>query len=257
VPRCPGGPASPRRALLDRDLATLAQLEVWARWCSLGQYLEVPVSRHSENLPTSSWADPHIVDRYLARMSGLEPRAAGEEVLATLLPELPRSVLDLGCGDGRLTALVLEQRPGVEDIVAVDSSPAMLGYARRRFTGEPRVTIQEWNLADPLTPLGRFDVVVAGFSIHHLDDQRKKCLFSEVARQLNPDGLFANLEVVASATPELHRQFLDLIGRAEDDPEDRLANVEDQLRWMREAGLTQVDCLWRWRGFALLAGRAN
>jgi len=70
------------------------------------------------------------------------------------------------------------------------------------------------------------------------------------------DGTFANLEVVASATPELHRQFLDLIGRAEDDPEDRLAPVEDQLRWMRRAGLTQVDYFWRWRGFALLAGGA-
>jgi hypothetical protein len=57
-----------------------------------------------------------------------------------------------------------------------------------------------------------------------------------------------------SATPELHRQFLNLIGRAEDDPEDRLSPIEDQLRWMRQAGLTQVDCLWRWRGFALMAG---
>ncbi len=151
---------------------------------------------------------------------------------------------------------MLDQRPGVEEVVAVDASAAMLGHARSRFAGDQRVAVREWNLDDPLTPLGAFDVVIAGFSIHHLEDGRKKALFGEIARQLNPDGLFANLEVVASATPELHRQFLDLIGRAENDPEDRLAGVEDQLRWMREAGLSQVDCLWRWRGFALLAGRA-
>jgi len=132
----------------------------------------------------------------------------------------------------------------------------MLGYARNRFDGNHRVDVREWSLDEPLTPLGSFDVVVAGFSIHHVDNRRKRDLFSEVAQQLNDDGVFANLEVVASATPELHRQFLDLIGRADDDPEDRLASVESQLLWMRQAGLSQVDCLWRWRGFALLVGRS-
>jgi tRNA (cmo5U34)-methyltransferase len=99
--------------------------------------------------------------------------------------------------------------------------------------------------------------VIAGFSIHHVEDERKRILFSEIAQQLTGHGLFANLEVVASATPELHRQFLELIGRADDDPEDRLSPIDDQLVWMREAGLTQVDCLWRWRGFALLTGRSG
>jgi len=133
----------------------------------------------------------------------------------------------------------------------------MLGYARDRFNGDHRVHVREWSLDDPLTPLGSFDVVVAGFSVHHVEDLRKQVLFSEIAAQLSDDGVFANLEVVASATPELHRQFLNLIGRSDDDPEDRLAPVEAQLLWMREAGLSQVDCLRRWRGFALLVGHAR
>jgi SAM-dependent methyltransferase len=190
-------------------------------------------------------------------MGGVAPRAAGEAVLVSVLPDAPRSVLDLGCGDGRLAALVVEHRPGIERVVAVDSSPGMLGHARDRFGGDDRVSVREWDLEDPLTPLGRFDVVVAGLSIHHLGDERKRGLFAEVADQLTDGGVFANLEVVASATPELHCEFLELIGRPDDDPEDQLAPVEAQLRWMREAGLTQVDCLWRWRGFALLVGRSR
>jgi tRNA (cmo5U34)-methyltransferase len=203
-----------------------------------------------------TWSDPERVDHYLNRIGGLAPRAAGEEVLVSVLPDSPRSVLDLGCGDGRLAALVLEHRPFVEHLVAVDSSPVMLGYARDRFSDDQRVDVRQWNLDDPLTSLGSFDVIVAGFSIHHVEDQRKRELFGEVAGQLADNGVFANLEVVASATPELHRQFLNLIGRPDDDPEDRLAPVEAQLDWMREAGMSQVDCLWRWRGFALLVGHS-
>jgi hypothetical protein len=45
-------------------------------------------------------------------------------------------------------------------------------------------------------------------------------------------------------------------GGVADDPEDRLASVEDQVRWMADAGLVDADCLWRWRGFALLVGDA-
>lgn len=118
------------------------------------------------------------------------------------------------------------------------------------------MSVLPWDLADSIETFGAFDVILSGFAIHHLEDERKQTLFAEVVRQLRPGGLFANLEVVASATPELHEEFLSLIGRQADDPEDRLADVGSHLRWMREAGLSQVDCLWRWRGFALLVGRA-
>jgi SAM-dependent methyltransferase len=163
-------------------------------------------------------------------------------------------VLDLGCGDGRLSALVLEHRPSVDEVVGIDISEPMLELARQRFEDDDRVDVQRGDLRDPIAGLGTFDVIVSGFAIHHLTDARKQSLFVEVAEQLTPGGSFANLEVVASATPERHAEFLAAIGRTADDAEDRLAPVEDQLAWMRDAGLTNVDCLWRWRGFALLVG---
>ncbi len=203
-----------------------------------------------------TWNDPAKTEEYLGRIAVSAPRLAGETALREVVPTSPSAALDLGCGDGRLAALVLEERPAIERILAVDVSPPMLSAARQRFAHEPRVEVRDWDLRDPITPLGQVDLVVSGFAIHHVDDRRKRALFAEIARQLRPGGVFANLEVVASPTPELHAAFRAAIGRAQDDPEDVLAPVEAQLDWMREANLVQVDCLWKWRGFALLVGEA-
>ncbi len=204
--------------------------------------------------PMGAWDDPRRVEEYVARVGQLPPRLAGEAMLVEALPGAPRRVLDLGCGDGRLTTLVLEHRPGIEAVVAVDSSPPMLRLARERFADDPRVAVVEGDLRDPIDRFGDFDVIVSGFAIHHLDDDRKEQLYAEVAGALLPGGVFANLEVVASPTPELHATFRCAIGRTADDPEDQLVPVEAQLAWMRGGGLRQVDCLWKWRGFALLTG---
>ena len=206
--------------------------------------------------PTGGWSDETQVAWYVERIGRLEARRAGEQVLVEALPADPRRVADLGCGDGRLSALVLAHRPHVEAVVAVDCSAPMLARARDRFAGDQRVEVATWDLGDPITALGHFDLIVSGFAIHHLEDQRKRELLGEAADQLTAGGVFANLEVVASATPRRHAEFLTAIGRTADDPEDRLATVADQLAWMQAAGLQQVDCLWRWRGFALLVGEA-
>ena len=205
--------------------------------------------------PTGGWHDPEQVEWYLGRIGRLEARQAGERMVVELLPPAPRRVLDLGCGDGRLSELVLSARPGVEEIVGVDSSPPMIELARERFQLEPRVTVVDGDLRDPITRWGPFDLVVSGFAIHHLEDRRKRELFAEAAELLGPGGTFVNLEVVASASAARHAEFLAAIDRTADDPEDRLATVEDQLAWMRDAGFVDADCLWRWRGFAVLAGQ--
>jgi tRNA (cmo5U34)-methyltransferase len=132
----------------------------------------------------------------------------------------------------------------------------MLGLARERFAGESAVEIVEHDLDQPLPPLGRFDVVVSTFAIHHCVDARKRALYGEVFAVLDPGGRFLNLEHVDSPTPALHEAFLAAIGKtpAEDDPSNKLVAVETQLAWLREIGFTNVDCFWKWREVALLAG---
>jgi tRNA (cmo5U34)-methyltransferase len=203
----------------------------------------------------TSWSDPAKAEEYVERIATVPQRLAGEAALAEFVPPAPRRALDLGCGDGRLIRLVLDHRPGIQEVVGVDNSPPMLERARADFAGDARVSVHGGDLREPLGALGRFDLVTSGFAIHHLVDARKRSLFAEVVARLEPGGTFANLEVVESATPELDAAFTAAIGKPGGDPEDQLAPVEAQLDWMRAAGLVQVDCMWKWRGFALMVGQ--
>jgi len=205
--------------------------------------------------PVNLWSESAWAQRYLRERDDIPHRMEGFAAMMELLPAAPRRVLDLGTGDGYTLGLVRSVYPGVEG-VGVDFSAEMLGRARDRFAGEAGVEIVEHDLDHPLPPLGRFDLVVSSFAIHHCVDERKRALYSEVFGALEPRGRFMNLEHVDSATPQLHVEFLAAIGKTpdEDDPSNKLVGVHTQLAWLREIGFVQVDCHWKWRELALLSG---
>jgi tRNA (cmo5U34)-methyltransferase len=223
----------------------------WSEYASAGDGAAVTTQQQ-----TAGWDDQGQVDWYLRRTAQPSPRVAGERLLADLIPDGVRSVLDLGCGDGRLADLVMARAPSIERVVAVDRSEPMLAAARQRLAGRDGVTVLSRDLRAGIADLGRFDVVVSGLAIHHLADQRKRSLYQEIAGMLHPGGVFANLDIVTSASPARHTEFLRAIGRDVEDPEDRLAPLPAQLDWLREAGLAGVDCFWKWRGYALMGGNA-
>ncbi len=205
--------------------------------------------------PVNLWTSTEHARGYLERADSISHRNEGESALLEFIPQTARRILDLGTGDGRLLSLVLREHPDTE-AVAIDFSPTMLEAAGKRFSGESSVSVIAHNLDEPLPALGKFDAVISSFAIHHLVHERKRALYVEIYDLLNPGGVFCNLEHVASPTPQLHKECLERIGFTveTEDPSNKLLDVETQLGWLREIGFTNVDCAWKWRELALLAG---
>jgi len=208
-----------------------------------------------KGMPAEEWTTAEHVHRYLGRADEYPRRTEGESVLLERVPRDARRILDLGTGDGRLLALLRIDRHGMLG-VGLDFSEPMLAAALKRFAGDERIELVTQDLAEPLPELGRFDAVVSSMAIHHLEHERKRSLYGEVFDLLEPGGVFANFEHVASPTHRLHLAFFEAIGEPleHEDPSDRLLDVETQLAWLRELGFDDVDCYWKWLEMALLIG---
>lgn len=131
--------------------------------------------------PMAPWDGDDYQRRIEERLADTDPR--GE--VAFVQRYQPASVLDAGCGTGRV-AIELANR-GVE-VVGVDMSESMLATARRLGPGLPWVL---GNLADSELDLGRtFDVVVlAGNVPLFTPEATTAALVAGCARHLAPGGV--------------------------------------------------------------------
>jgi len=201
------------------------------------------------------WSNAEHSRAYLERADTIPHRREGEATLLEFLPAKLNRFLDLGSGAGRLLNLVKSASPAAS-CVALDFSEAMLEELRKQFKSDANITIVAHDLSNLLPDLGSFDAIVSSFAIHHVTHERKRTLYSEIFAKLNPGGVFLNLEHVASPSDNLHSQFLatmDLTNETED-PSNKLLDLEVQLAWLRQIGFSEVDCHWKWRELALLAG---
>lgn len=118
------------------------------------------------------------------RVSG--PQA---EWAATVLDRLPldghETVLDAGCGSGRVTRLLAERLPRGR-VIATDAAPSMVALTREAFAGDARVSVLD---AVDLVDLELDEAVDAVFSnavFHWVADH--DLLFARLHAALRPDG---------------------------------------------------------------------
>jgi tRNA (cmo5U34)-methyltransferase len=191
------------------------------------------------------------------------------EVILQLLPfdtASPLRMLDLGCGTGVLSHVLLRAFPNAQ-LVSLDLSAKMIETAKRNLAAfGDRLTARQADFGKEEIGSG-YDLVVSGLAIHHLDDPGKQDLYRRILRALNPGGMFINREIVLGATPALTRryeqwwrQFVRANGQTDETwfqkyvAEDLPASVEDQLAWLQRAGFTDVGCHWRYISFAIFGG---
>lgn len=192
---------------------------------------------------------------------------AGLELLAELPG--PLDVLDLGAGTGLFAGIVKARFPDAR-IHLSDASDGMLALARERLAAVPDIGFSVGDMGETL-PQGPWDAVVSALAIHHLPHEAKRGLFARIRAVMKPGGWFVNAEQVLGPDAETEVRHVRLWHHAIREagvPEDEIAAaadrmrhdicapVEDQLRWLREAGFSQVDAPFRHWRFAVLVARA-
>jgi trans-aconitate 2-methyltransferase len=105
------------------------------------------------------------------QVSGLQ-KAMGEEVLTLLTLKGSERVLDVGCGDGRITKEIASLLPG-GSVLGVDASQAMIDFASSRAVSDRRNLHFQVANARSLPFRQEFDLVVSFNALHWIPDQDK------------------------------------------------------------------------------------
>jgi trans-aconitate 2-methyltransferase len=113
-----------------------------------------------------------------------ERTRAARDLLARVPPGEYASVVDLGCGPGNSTELLIERFPDSE-VTGVDRSPDMLRQARQRL---PRVEFVEADIA-AWTPTGRERLIFANAVFQWVPDHER--VMRRLFEALAPAGVLA------------------------------------------------------------------
>ena len=160
-------------------------------------------------------------------------------------------VLDVGCGDGKVTAELATRVPR-GSVLGIDASPDMIAFARTTFpaSAHPNLSFRYGDAAK-LTFCHEFDVVVAFASLHWVKDLPTG--LRGIKQSLVPGGRFA-AQIVAKRHPTaeikspLHRARKEVMGRPawrtyfEGFEQRRAYSTDECERLLRDAGFELRRC---------------
>jgi tRNA (cmo5U34)-methyltransferase len=167
----------------------------------------------------------------------------------------PTSILDLGSGNGNVTAQLIPYFPNAT-FTLVDASAEMIALCRSQFKDYDVVFVNSY-FKDFLFEEENYDLVVAGFSLHHCDDTEKQSLFKNIHTSLKKGGIFSYTDLMISKTNPDHEMLLIKWKKFVDnnfsdgkkwtwlmehyETFDKPTDYKVQIEWMLDAGFVAIQ----------------
>ncbi|WP_284705095.1 class I SAM-dependent methyltransferase [Flavobacterium tyrosinilyticum] len=181
------------------------------------------------------------------------------------------SILDVGCGAGNYTLMMLSKLPNL-NCTLVDLSLPMLNRAFERVSAvtNGKVKVKQGDIRETALEENSFDVILAGAVLHHLrDDQDWETTFVKLFKLLKPGGCLMISDLITQDTQLLNEytwqrygEYLEGIGGAEYrqkvldyiEKEDSPRSMNYQLDLMKKVGFSKVEILHKNMCFGAFGG---
>jgi ubiquinone/menaquinone biosynthesis C-methylase UbiE len=155
------------------------------------EYVELADQRVKHMAETQvAFNDADAYERYMGQWS----RAVGGQFLAWLSAPNSARWLDVGCGTGAFTGLILKQGAPAS-VTGADPAPAQVEHAKKAFPAA------EFRVGDSMAlPFkdGEFDIVASALVLHFIPDRGKA--FAEMRRVTKAGGIVSGYTWERSAT---------------------------------------------------------
>ena len=190
--------------------------------------------------------------------------------------------IDLGCGDGNLTKIILNHYPKSNGVL-IDWDIEVLKKAKRGLKIHDKqlkflvTDLNKSKWVERVREVGSFNLIVSSCCIPMLTDKHKQKLYKEIFSVLQSGGLFINLageapsskwkSIVYGAIRQNNgwslcrrdggrrtRQFIPILKRTSY-RRGRQADVEVQCDWLRSIGFKDVDCYFKAFELVVFGGR--
>lgn len=225
------------------------------------------------------WHSAEIVQAWAGEEAGRERERTGHrQFLARLLPfgDEAFTFLDLGAGTGAASRAILAAHPRSTAILADFSAEMMIVGEQEMQPFAGRYQYVEFDMAAGAWPAAipaALDAVVTSMCVHHLTDERKQGLFTEIFARLAPGGWYVNYDPVRAVDPLVEATWEQVNDRQDPGAAQRrqhrtpsqqarwdnhvrfIIPLDQQLDYLRSAGFEGIDVYWKELENVIYGGR--